>query len=154
MSRRAFVIAVAMVFAGAAAAEPVDISLQVDGKAYRYSGQASCKQAEQASIYGIPAAQYSVAQQAGKESLHMTLWRPKDGAPAMLVLNVSAGGKRHEVDTVKSRTKRDTKGSGSAGFEKSGAGGSFRIDAVAADGAKLSGTIRCAVLGGLHAEGG
>jgi hypothetical protein len=153
MIGRLAVVVMALTLATDAIAEPVEIALQIGGTSYRYNGEANCRRAE-GSVYEIRATQYSVSQRAGKDSLNMTLWRPKDGAPDMLVLNVSVGGKRHDIDTVKSRTKRDARGSAKLSFEPSGRGGTFRIEAVAGDGEKVAGTVKCAAFGAVRAEGG
>ncbi len=133
---------------------PVQIALQVGTKDYRFSGAAECKAAPQASIYGVAAALYSVSQRADGQSLNLTLWQPKSGAPGMMALQISTGSARYEVDTVKAGTKRDTKGSGKATLQKAGGGGVFAVDAVAAGGEKITGTIQCSRFGGIQAEGG
>lgn len=133
---------------------PVKIALQVGTSHYRFSGSAECKAASQASIYGIGAALYSVSQRSDGQSLNLTLWQPKDGSPSMVSLHISTGNARFEVDTVKAGAKRDTKGSGKTTLQKSGAGGVFTIDAVAAGGEQITGTIQCSRFGGIQAEGG
>ncbi|HEY5900357.1 MAG TPA: hypothetical protein VIV54_22525 [Burkholderiales bacterium] len=143
-----------LAFVAAPALAQVDVSLQAGGEKYQASGQGECRSAPRASIYGVPAALYSVAQRAGKQSLNLTLWQPQDGKPVMLSLQLSAGGKRYVVDTVKAGTKTDTKGSGKASIEKSGAGGTIVLDAVAAGGEKITGRIQCRSFGGITAEGG
>jgi hypothetical protein len=132
----------------------VEIALKVGSKDYRSSGPAECKAAAQASIYGVPAVQYSVSQRSGNESLRLTLWQPKDGSPGMLSLHVSSGGSRYEVDTVKGGAKRDIKGSGKASLQKSGDGGVFTIDAKATSGEPIAGKIACSRFGAIQAEGG
>ena len=141
-------LAPAMAFAQA------DISLNVGGKNYQASNQGQCKAAPQAAIYGVRAALYSVSHSAGGQSLNLSLWQPKDGAPGMLSLHVSTGSKRYVVDMVQGKTKRETKGSGKATLEKSDAGGVIAIDAVAESGEKISGRIRCRSFGTIQAEGG
>ena len=133
---------------------PAEIALKVGTKDYRFSGPAECKAAQQASIYGIPAALYSVSQRSAGESLRLTLWQPKDGSSPMMSLHVSSGTNRYEVDTVKGGTKRDTKGSGTATVRKAGSGGAFTIDARAASGEPIGGKISCSRFGGIQAEGG
>jgi hypothetical protein len=132
----------------------VDIALKVGSRDYRFSGPAECKAAQQASIYGIPAALYSVSQRSGGDSLRLTLWQPKDGSPIMISLHVSSGANRYEVGTVKGGTKRDTKGSGTATIQKAASGGAFAIDARAASGEPIAGKISCSRFGGVQAEGG
>jgi len=148
------VLAVGLLLAAPAALAQVDASLQVAGRKFQASGPGECKAAPRASIYGVPAALTSVSQRSGRDSLHLTLWQPSSGAAAMMSLSLSLGSKSYVVDTVKAGTKRDTKGSGKATLEKSGAGGTIAIDAIAAGGEKITGTIRCRAFGGIHAEGG
>ena len=133
---------------------PVEIALQAGAKKYEFSGQGECKAAQQASIYGINAALYSVSHSAGGRRIHLTLWQPKNGSAEMMTLQVSDGSSRYEVDTVKGGAKRETKGSGKATLQNSGAGGVFTIAAVAGSGEKIGGTIKCGRFGGIHAEGG
>ena len=153
---RAFtlVVFVGLPFAAVAQPAPVDIALQIGTTKYQFSGNAECKAAPQASIYGLSAALYSVTHSAGGQSLHLTLWQPKNGSPDMMTLTVSNGSNRSEVDTVKGGNKHDTKGSGKTTVEKSGAGGVFKVEAVAAKGEKISGTIKCSRFSGIQAEGG
>lgn len=146
--------ALALVLAAPAAFAQVDISLQVGGKAIQASGQGACKAAEQASIYGIQAALYTVSQRTKTQSLNLSLWQPQDGAPVMMSLSVWTGDRTYRVDTVKGGSKRDTQGSGKATLRKSGAGGTIAIDAVAQSGEKITGTVQCRSFGGIQAEGG
>ncbi len=131
-----------------------DVTLQVGKETYRGSGPTECKAARDASIYGIPALLFSVAQTSGKDSMRLSVWQPKNGTPDMMALHVALGGKSYEVDTVQAGTKRDTKGSGQAKFAKVRVGGTFTIDAVADDGTKITGTVTCSRFTGIVAEGG
>lgn len=132
----------------------VDVSLEVGGKKYQAGGQGECKAAPRASIYGVPASLYSVSQRSSGGSLNLSLWQPRSNEPAMMSLHLSLGSASYVVDTVKAGSKRDTKGSGKATVEKSGAGGAIVIDAVAASGEKIRGRIQCRSFGAVHAEGG
>jgi hypothetical protein len=133
---------------------PVEIALQVGAKKYEFIGQGECKEAPQASIYGIHAALYSVSHSAGGRRLYLTLWQPKNGSAEMMTLQVSDGSSRYDVDTVKGGAKREIKGSGKATLQKSGAGGVFTLAAIAGSGEKIAGTIKCGRFGGIQAEGG
>ena len=143
-----------LALAPAMACAQADISLNVGGKKYQANNQGQCKAAPHAAIYGVRAALYSVSHSAGGQSLNLSLWQPADGAPGMLSLHLSTGSKRYVVDTVQGKTKRDTKGSGKATVEKSGAGGVIALDAVAESGEKITGRIQCKTFGGIQAEGG
>jgi hypothetical protein len=145
---------VGLAFAASPALAQVDVSLDVGGKKYQASGQGECKAAPRASIYGVPAALYSVSQRSGSGSLNLSLWQPRSNEPAMMSLHISLGSGSYEVDTVKAGSKKDTKGSGKATLEKSGAGGTILVDAVAAGGEKVRGRIQCRSFGAVHAEGG
>jgi hypothetical protein len=72
----------------------------------------------------------------------------------MMSLRIAAGGKSYLVDTVKAGPKRDTKGSGRATLQKTGAGGVIAVDAVDASGEKITGKIECTRFGEIQAEGG
>ena len=155
MELRALVLpALVFAFASRAALAQADVSLEVGEKKYQASGQGECKAAPRASIYGVPASLTSVSQRSGSGSLNLSLWQPRGEEPAMMSLHLSLGSKSYVVDTVKAGSKRDTRGSGKATLEKSGAGGTIVIDAVAAGGEKIRGRIQCRSFGAVHAEGG
>lgn len=135
-------------------ASAVEIALKIGSQDYRFSGPAECKAAAQASIHGVSAALYSVAQRSGDQSLNFTLWQPKDASSGMLSLHVSSSGSRYEVDTVKAGAQRDTKGTGKATLQRAGAGGVFTIDTKTASGETIAGKIACSRFGGVRAEGG
>ena len=123
---------------------PVTIALQVGSEAYKVTGQATCHHAAQASIYDVPAEQWSVQQSDGSRSLSLTMWRPKKASGDMLSLAVSTGGKSHTVNTVKAGKSGTADGSGTVTFVPAAKGGTFTIDAAAADRTKITGTITCA----------
>ena len=123
---------------------PVTIALQVGSEAYKVTGQATCHHTAQASIYDVPAEQWSVQQSDGSRSLSLTMWRPKKASGDMLSLAVSTGGKSHPVNTVKAGTSGPTEGSGTVTLVAAAQGGTFTIDAAAADRTKITGTITCA----------
>lgn len=133
---------------------PIEIALQIGANKYTAGGQGECKSAPSASIYGIPASLSAVSHSEGGKSLRLTLWQPKSGPAEMMTLAISVAGKHYDVDTVKAPAKRDTKGSGHTKLQRSGTGAVFTVDAVAAGGEKISGTIKCAGFLPIHAEGG
>jgi len=111
LKKAASILALGFALASQAAFAQVEVSLQVGATKYQASGQGQCKAAPQASIYGINAALYLVSHRSDGQSLNLSLWQPKDGAPNMLSLRVSTGSKQYLVDTVKGGTKRDPDGS-------------------------------------------
>ena len=132
---------------------PMQISLQVGGAPYVFTGSGSCRSTPRASIYDVPAAMWTVEQDADGKSLTLTVWHPSTGAD-MLSLAVTATGKSHRVDTVKVGQRGDVQGSGTVKLDTSGQGGVITINAVSQDGAKISGTIKCDRFTSEEAAGG
>ena len=119
----------------------VAIDLRVSGAAYTFKGEATCDHLAKGSIYDVVAERWSVRQNDGDRSLNFSLWRPTGGTADMVTLNVSMGGKRFDVSTVKS--PQGASGSGSVKLAPQGAGGTFTIDATTASAARITGTVKC-----------
>ncbi len=132
----------------------VAIALQVAGQSYRFDGGAACQEAPQASIYGVASSMWSVRQRDGQNSATLTLWRPRNQSGDMLYLSVATGAKSYIVNTVKGEGASPAQGSGKVIFTSSGGGGTFTINATAANGAAITGTIRCNAFTQATAEGG
>lgn len=132
----------------------VAVSLAAGATQYAFTGEGACQSTPRASIYALPAALSSVRVHDGARSLNLTLWQPADGTPGMMSLGVNIDGKSHSVDTVKVGQQGRIQGSGTARLAKQGEAGVFTIDATAADGTKIKGTIRCASFTAPVAEGG
>ena len=122
---------------------PMQISLQVGGTPYVFTGSGSCRATPRPSIYDLQAAMWTVQQNAEGQSLTLTVWHPSSGAADMLSLAVTATGKSHRVDTVKVGQRGDVQGSGTVKRDTSGQGGVFTINALTKAGVKISGTIKC-----------
>ena len=121
---------------------PMQISLQVGGTPYVFTGSGACRSTPRASIYDVQAAMWTVEQNADGKSLTLTVWRPSTGSE-MLSLAITAAGKSHRADTVKVGQRGDVQGSGTVRLDTAGQGGVFTINAVSQDGTKISGTIKC-----------
>jgi len=93
----------------------MQMSLQVGGTPYVFTGLGSCRSTPRASIYDVQAAMWSVEQNADGKSLTLTVWRPSTGAE-MLSLAVTATGKSHRVDTVRVGQRGDVQGLGNRGI--------------------------------------
>jgi hypothetical protein len=132
----------------------VNVALQVDGGAYQFSGRGSCGHEPKGWIYGTAAKLWTVEQSEGPRSITLTLWSPTSGSGNMFTLRVTSGGKSYQADTVKGKDARPTKGAGSIAFAAAGVGGVFTVNATAANGAKMSGTIKCDAFRAVMAEGG
>jgi hypothetical protein len=132
---------------------PLHIALKAGGTPYTFDGQGKCARAERASIYDTPASMWSIAQNGEGRNLTLTMWRLQSGGD-MMSLGVSSGSKSHNVDTVKVGRKAETQGTGTVKFEPAAQGGTFTIDATAADGTKITGTVTCESFTSAIAEGG
>ncbi len=121
----------------------VTIALEIGSESYKYTGPGTCRHALQASIYDLLAEQWTMEGGDGLRNVTLTLWQPKKGAGDMVSLAVSSGGKTHVVNTVKVGADGSVRGSGTATLAPAGKGGTFTINATAADGAKIRGTIKC-----------
>ncbi len=132
----------------------VAIALQAGGESYTFNGQAKCTHEPKGYIYMVPAQLWRVEQSDGPRSVMLTFWRPAAGSGDMFNLYVSTGGKTHHVDTVKTKSGGDPQGSGQATFAPAASGGTFTVKARTADGATVTGTIKCDGFRAAIAEGG
>lgn len=132
----------------------VAVTLQVAGQPYHFEGNALCQYAPVASIYNVVGARWSVQQSDGQRSIMLTLWRPRNGSGDMFSLTVANNGKEYLVNTVKLGGESAVRGSGKVTVTTSSAGGTFVINATAANGAAITGTIKCGTFTHSIAEGG
>lgn len=124
---------------------PVEISASVDGVDHSVTGSGTCTYTEQASIYNVPAAQWSVHYSeerggGGLRSVNLTAWRFKAGSPYQFSFSAQIGSAQHRIDTVQGGTLA---GSGQLAFKQVGAGGSFEIDGKSAEGDDIRASIIC-----------
>jgi hypothetical protein len=132
----------------------VSIALKVAGQPYNFSGKADCTHAPLASIYGTNAQLWMVRHTEGLKSVSLTFWRPTAGSGDMFTLHCTMSGKSYLVRTVKTNEGGTIQGSGKMTFTPSKPGGTFTIDATAANGAALTGTIKCSAFSAVVDEGG
>ena len=130
----------------------VAITLQVAGQPYQFEGKAECQHEPAAYIYSVPSEMWSVHQYDGRRSVNLSLWRPRNVSDDMFSLSVGTRGKSYLVNTIKPGGA--VKGSGKMTVTRSGAGGTFTINATTADGAVITGTIKCSAFTAAMAEGG
>lgn len=130
---------------------PMQVSLTVAGQKFESSTPGKCTHAPVASIYQVMSELWTAQQSGEGRSLNVSLWRPKDGSGDMVSLSVSTGGSAKQVSTVRGGT---VAGSGKVTLTPSGKGGTFTVDAKAADGTSITGTIRCDAFAPHTAEGG
>ena len=132
----------------------VSIALKVAGQPYDFSGKAPCTHAPQASIYETNAQQWRVEHNEGQRSLSLTFWRPASGSGDMFTLHCTISGKSYLVNTVKTDGGGTLQGSGKVTFTPSEPGGAFAIDATAANGSAITGTIKCSAFSAAVDEAG
>jgi hypothetical protein len=132
----------------------VEITLQAGRESYRFSGPAECGHEPKGYIYMLAAQLWRVDQSDGARAVSLTFWRPANGSHDMFTIYVRGGGKRFEASTVKTDQGGSLKGSGEVTFASASPGGTFTVNATAANGAKISGTITCSGFGAIVAEGG
>ncbi len=132
----------------------VAIALQAGGEAYRFAGQASCRYEPNAAIYTVRARVWNVSYSDGTRSASLTFWRPTSGSGDMFTLYVQGGGKTYKADTVKTEHGGSPQGSGSVTFAAAAGGGTFTVNATAANGARITGTFKCDAFRTLAAEAG
>lgn len=130
----------------------VSIALKVAGQTFAVNGKGECNYEPAAYIYGAKAQLWRVQGSNAQGSASLTLWRPGAGSGDMISVYATTGGKSYTVNTV--RTSGNAEGSGKVTFTPVGSGGTFTIDATAANGGRITGTLTCACFLGLEAEGG
>jgi hypothetical protein len=130
----------------------VSIALQITGQPYHFEGKAECKHEPKAYIYSMPAELWSVHQIDRQRSIMLSLWRPQNTSGEMFLLSVGIRGKSYLVNTIKPGGA--VMGSGKMTITRSGAGSTFTINATAADGVPITGTIKCSGFTAVVAEGG
>jgi hypothetical protein len=129
----------------------VGVELKVGADSLQAAGAGTCTHAPQASIYNVRSQLRTARYASGGQSVQLTMWDPLDGSEDMFTLAASKGSNSRTVSTVRGG---QATGSGKVTFEPSGKGGTFRVDAKAADGSSITGTIRCDAFTPHVAEGG
>jgi hypothetical protein len=133
----------------------LNISATVGGKAYQSEGVGTCKHEPDAAIYNVPAALWMVEQDgsadASIKSLRLTVWRPKDGSPEQISLNLTTRSGSHRIDVG---GRGDQVGSAKMSLAKSGAGGRFELKGRDQAGSSIDLLISCPAFAGIEAEGG
>ena len=132
----------------------VAIALQVAGQPYHFEGKAACGHAPVASINNVMAEMWKVEQINPQRAIMLTLWHPRNTSGDIFLLSVQTGDKGYIVDTMNSGRGSSVVGSGKVRFTTSGAGGTFTINATTAEGAAITGTIKCSAFTAPMAEGG
>ena len=126
---------------------PVTLDLKIGSEALQGSGAGRCTHAPAASIYDVRAQMWTAAYEVGGKPVQLTFWRPTDKSADMFGLQTP----QVNVSTVRGGKPS---GSGTVTFEPSAKGGVFKIQAKAADGTTVAGSIKCEGFLAHVAEGG
>jgi hypothetical protein len=131
----------------------VSVSAQVGGKSYGATGAGSCRHSPSASIYDVPAALWMVEQsgEGAIKSVHLTLWRPKDGSSDQVSLSLQTRSSSH---VISSGGKAEPVGDATVKLLPLGPGGRFELKGKDGAGAKVQVIITCPAFTGVEAEGG
>lgn len=131
----------------------VAIAVQAGSNTLNVNGKGTCTHAPRGSVYGTVGQMWSIHGREGQGSATLTFWKTSSGAN-MFSVALSAGGKSYKANTTRGPAGGDVEGSGTVTFAPAGAGGTFTINAVAGNGAKIAGTFRCDAFKAATAEGG
>lgn len=148
----------AVLMASGSAAQGVDkkvdvsIALRVSGQTFTFNGKGECNCEPTAYIYGAKAQLWKVEGKNAQGAASLTLWRPAAGSGDMISFYATTGGKSYTVNTV--GTGGNAQGSGKVIFTPAGSGGTFTIDATAANGGRITGSLKCGAFTPVVAEGG
>jgi hypothetical protein len=133
----------------------ITVAAKIGSKSYQGSGAGKCRHSPDASIRDVSASlwmvEYSTRREASLKQLSLTLWRPKDGSPDQLTLNLETTSGSHRIKTGQ---EGKSAGEGSVTILPSGPGGRLEISGKDAGGKVLQVTIDCPAFVGVEAEGG
>ena len=133
----------------------VAVTATAGGKSYQGTGPGSCRHTPDASIYDVPAALWMVEQggsaNGALKALHLTLWRPKNGAPDQVSLALETKSSTHQISVG---GKAQQMGSAKVKLSPVGSGGRFELRGKDAKGTVIRLTINCTAFAGVEAEGG
>jgi hypothetical protein len=133
----------------------ITIAAKIGKKRYQATGDGTCRHAQDASIHGVSASlwtvQFTNRHESGLKQLNLTLWRPKDGSPDHLSLNLETKSGSHRIQ---SGQEGDNAGEGTVTILPSGPGGRLEITGKTADGKKLQLTVDCQAFSDGEGEAG
>jgi hypothetical protein len=120
----------------------IQIDLRVADTRYVVSGRGTCLTQPHGTLHEVPAAQWNARHRDPQRYANLAFWRVQ-GVGDQFNLGIMVGPTLHRVSTVSVNGKGSRQGGGSVRMARSGAGGTFTIDATADTGARISGTITC-----------
>ena len=138
---------------GAPGEVPLKIELSAGSDRAELAGMGRCTHAEQASIYGVPAALWQIQDSGTGDIGHATLtvWRPASGGADQFSMAIGSGNRQHRISTVKGG---EIVGSGSVAMHPSGDGAHFEVVGKDAEGRSIRAMFQCERFTAHVAEGG
>ena len=134
---------------------PMTISGRVARHRFETAGTGECATHGASSIYDVPATQWRAtfggSDGSDLQHLNLTIWRPASGAPDMVNLSLRSGEAGHRIATVQGG---DIVGSGTAGVQAEGSGGTLTVTGKDDHGHDIELSIRCERFDEVVAEGG
>ena len=121
---------------------PIQLALKIGGESYVASARGTCLAQPHGTLYEVPAPQWNARHRDNGRYVNLAFWRVQNEGD-MFSLGVLVGPTMHKVNTVKVRGKGTVQGQGVVRFAPNGSGGTFTIDATAASGVRIIGTITC-----------
>ncbi|HEU4563448.1 MAG TPA: hypothetical protein VFS05_02320 [Gemmatimonadaceae bacterium] len=121
---------------------PIAVTAMIGARTLRARGRGECTHTTTASIYGVPAAMWSVHYAGTGEvaQLGLTVWQPKEGGAAQVNLSLRSGSDSRRIATVKGG---EMTGSASVTITSGGAGGRLEVVGRDATGTPLRATVEC-----------
>jgi hypothetical protein len=126
----------------------------VGGRVTSFAGMGECHHTADASIYEVPASQWSARVESDTGALrhlNLTLWQPRAQPEVQVSLAATVGQSAYQIATVKGGQLR---GTARAVIEPSGQGGTLKVDGRDADGRSVALTVQCSRFTEPVAEGG
>ena len=133
---------------------PLTVTAALGGATARYTGLGECHHTTDASIYQVPATQWSaqLAPESGDlRYLSLTLWQPKGAAGLQVSLGLTIGETTSDIATVKGAP---VKGTASGRAVPKGAGGVLEVEGTDAAGVQVRVSVACERWTEPVAEGG
>lgn len=128
--------------AGERGTVPMAVTATIGARTLRARGRGECTHTTSASIYGVPAAMWSVryAGEGDLAQLGLTVWQPKEGGAAQVDLSLRSGSDSRRIATVKGG---EMTGSASVTVAPRGDGGQLEVVGRDASGAPIGATVEC-----------
>ncbi len=133
---------------------PMEIDTTIGSAVFKTKGLGECTYADDASIYGVPAAMWHATIRAEGQSVsyvNVTVWQFKNKSPNQVATGVQIGPKFRHISTVKGSALI---GKGTARTERSGEAGTITVEGEDESGGALVVRVHCVRFTAPVEEGG